>query len=87
MEFLSIFQRGTLKDYLDYKSRMVIQLIKKDTHSRVGLEKHICYAAARNDKIGITLFADEEYPSRVAIELTLKIHDNFKDFMIQNKLI
>ena len=32
------------------------------------------------------MICDEEYPKRVAIQLLLKIAENFKDFLIQNKI-
>ena len=86
LSFVSIFQRGTLKDFLNFHSRLVIERVEKDTHAQVQLEKGICYAIANEDKIGVTIICDEEYPKRVAIDFVLKIHDNFKIFMNQNKL-
>ena len=86
LSFVSIFQRGTLKDFLNFHSRLVIERVEKDTHAQVQLDKGICYAIANEDKIGVTIICDEEYPKRVAIDFVLKIHDNFKIFMNQNKL-
>ena len=86
LSFVSIFQRGTLKDFLNFHSRLVIERVGKDTHAQVQLDKGICYAIANEDKIGVTIICDEEYPKRVAIDFVLKIHDNFKIFMNQNKL-
>ena len=84
--FVSFFQRGTLKDFLKFHSRLVIERVQKDVHAEVKLEKGICYAYAGDDKIGVTMICDEEYPKRVAIEFNLKIHDNFKLFQTQNNL-
>ena len=84
--FVSVFQRGTLKDFLNFHSRLVIGRIKKDTHTEVQLEKGVCFAVAKEDNIGCTMICDEEYPKRVAIEFLLKVYDNFKEFMIQNKI-
>ena len=86
LAFVSIFQRGTLKDFLNFHSRLVIERVQKDTHAQVQLEKGICYAIANEDKIGVTLISDEEYPKRVAIDFLLKIHDNFKTFLAQQNV-
>ena len=84
--FVSIFQRGTLKDFLNFHSRLVIERVKTETHAQVQLEKGICFAVANGDKIGVTMIADEEYPKRVAIDFLLKVHDNFKAFLGQNNI-
>ena len=86
LSFVSIFQRGTLKDFLNFHSRLVIERVTKDTHAQVQLEKGICYAIANEDKVGVTIICDEEYPKRVAIDFVIRIHENFKIFMNQNKL-
>jgi len=86
LSFVSIFQRGTLKDFLNFHSRLVIERVAKDTHAQVQLEKGICYAISNSDKIGVTMICDEEYPKRVAIDFLLKIHDNFKTFVQEKKI-
>ena len=86
LSFVSIFQRGTLKDFLNFHSRLVIERVAKDTHAQVQLEKGICYALSNSDKIGVTMICDEEYPKRVAIDFLLKIHDNFKTFLQEKKI-
>ena len=86
LSFVSIFQRGTLKDFLNFHSRLVIERVTKDTHAQVQLEKGICYAISNSDKIGVTMICDEEYPKRVAIDFLLKIHDNFKIFLQEKKI-
>ena len=86
VSFVSIFQRGTLKDFLKFHSRLVIERVAKDTHAQVSLEKGICYAIANSDKIGLTMICDEEYPKRVAIDFLLKIHADFKTFIAEKKL-
>ena len=86
LSFVSIFQRGTLKDFLNFHSRLVIERVTQDTHAQVQLEKGICYAIANSDKIGVTMICDEEYPKRVAIDFLMKIHENFKTFVAEKKL-
>jgi len=41
---------------------------------------------ANDDKIGVTMICDEEYPKRVAIDFLLKVHDNFKIFLTQRNI-
>ena len=86
LDFASIFQRGTIKNFINFHSRLVIERVQKDTHAQVQLEKGICYAVASDDNIGVTMICDEEYPKRVAIDFLLKVHDNFKLFQTQNNL-
>ena len=86
VSFVSIFQRGTLKDFLNFHSRLVIERVEKDTHAQVQLEKGVCFAVANDDKIGVTMICDEEYPKRVAIDFLLKVHDNFKIFLTQRNI-
>ena len=86
LDFASIFQRSTIKNFINFHSRLVIERVQKDTHAQVQLEKGICFAVANDDKIGVTMIADEEYPKRVAIDFLLKVHDNFKAFLGQNNI-
>ena len=86
LSFVSIFQRGTLKDFLNFHSRLVIERVAQDTHAQVQLEKGICYAIANSDKIGVTMICDDEYPKRVAIDFLLKVHNDFKAFIAEKRL-
>ena len=80
ISFVSVFQRGTLKQFLNFHSRLVISRVQPEQHAEVALEKGICYAILNSEKIGVTMICDEEYPKRVAIDLLLKIHADFKTF-------
>ena len=86
LSFISIFNRGTMKEFLNFHSRLVIERLSQDTNAQVQLEKGICYAISNSDKIGVTMICDEEYPKRVAIDFLLKIHDNFKTFLQDKKI-
>ena len=86
LSFISIFQRGVIKDLLNFHSRLVIGRIEQDTNTQVQLEKGICYAISTSDKIGITMVCDEEYPKRVAIDFLFKIHDNFMNYIREKKI-
>jgi len=86
LSFVSIFQRGTLKEFLNFHSRLVISRLQPEQNLEVQLEKGICYAVTNSDKFGATLICDEEYPKRVAIDLLLKILEKVMTFIYQNKI-
>ena len=69
LSFISIFQRGTLKEFLNFHSRLVIKRVERDKCAQVQLEKGICYALSCSDNIGLTMICDEEYPKRVAFDI------------------
>jgi hypothetical protein len=52
----------------------------------VALEKGICYSYVSNDKIGVTIICDEEYPRRVAIDLIYKIIENLNQFLYNSNI-
>ena len=86
LSFISIFQRGTLKEFLNFHSRLVIERAPQDTNIQVQLEKGICYGIKTLDKIGVTIICDEEYPKRVAIDFLFKIIEDFKIFLKEKKI-
>jgi len=86
LSFVSIFQRGTLKEFLNFHSRLVIGRLQPEQNLEVQLEKGICYAVTNSDKFGATLICDEEYPKRVAIDLLLKLLEKVMTFIYQNKI-
>ena len=86
LSFVSIFQRGTLKEFLNFHSRLVVERLQKGSIAEVKLEQGICYAFSQSEKIGCAIICDEEYPKRVAIEFLIKILDNFKDFLSKEKI-
>ena len=86
LSFVSILQRRTLKEFANFHSRLVIERLQKGAMTEVKLEQGICYAISQVEKIGCTIICDEEYPKRIAIELLIKIVDNFKDFLAKEKI-
>ena len=86
VSFVSVFQRGTLKQFLLFHSRLVISRVQPEQHAEVALERGICYAILNSDKIGVTMICDEEYPKRVAVDLLLKIHGDFKTYCAENSI-
>ena len=85
VSFVSMFQRSTLKQFLVFHSRLVMERASPEQNLEVTLEKGICYACTNSDKIGATMICDEEYPKRVAVDLLLKILEQFNTFVYQNK--
>ena len=86
VSFVSMFQRSTLKQFLVFHSRLIMERANPEQNLEVTLEKGICYACTNSDKIGATMICDEEYPKRVAVDLLLKILDQFNSFVYQNKI-
>ena len=85
LSFISIFQRGTIKEFLNFHSRLIIGRVEEGKFAEVKLEKGICYALSC-DKIGLTMICDEEYPKRVAFDILLKIKQNFEEFLKEKKI-
>ena len=86
LSFVSIFQRGTLKEFLNFHSRLVVERLQKGSIAEVKLEQGICYAFSQSEKIGCAIICDEEYPKRVAIDFLIKILDNFNIFIQEKKI-
>lgn len=86
LSFLSIFERGTVLQFLNFNSRLVISRTPADQNLEVALEKGICFSIVNSDHIGVTLICDEEYPRRVAFDLLFKILEEFNSFIYKNKI-
>lgn len=84
--FVSLFQRGTLKEFINFNSRLVIGRTPVEERLEVALEKGICYSYVTNDNIGVTLICDEEYPRRVAIDLIYKTIEALNEHIYTNKI-
>lgn len=84
--FASIFERGTLKEFINFHSRLVVARTPKDERLEITLEKGICYSYVTTDQIGISIICDNEYPRRVAFDLIYKIIEAFNQFIYSNKL-
>ena len=86
LSFISIFQRGTLKEFLNFHSRLVIKRVERDKCAQVQLEKGICYALSSSDNLGLTMICDEEYPKRVAFDILFETKKNFEEFLKVKKV-
>ena len=48
LSFVSIFQRGTVREFIKFHSRLVVQRTGIDQNLEVALEKGICYSIGKN---------------------------------------
>jgi synaptobrevin family protein YKT6 len=80
------FERGTIKEFINFNSRLVIGRTQKEQRLEVALEKGICYAYVTSDNIGIAIITDEEYPKRVAFDLIYKTMQQLNEFIYNNKI-
>ena len=91
--FVGYFQRGTLKEFINFNSRTVVgyyiklyRRTQKEERLEIALEKGVCFSYVSSECTGVTIITDEEYPRRVATELILKIIDNLNGYIYQNKI-
>ncbi len=54
--FVSYFQRGSLKEFINFNSRLVASRTAVEDRLQVVLEKGICYSYVTSDKIGSKSF-------------------------------
>lgn len=86
LSFAGYFERGTIKEFINFNARLVIGRTLKEQKLEVALEKGICYSYVTSDNVGIAIITDEEYPKRVAFDLIYKIMQELNDFVYTNKL-
>lgn len=86
LSFCGLFEKGTIREFINFNSRLVVSRTPKEDRQEVALEKGICYAYVTSDSIGISIITDEEYPKRVAFDLIYKIMQNLNEFIFTNKI-
>lgn len=86
LSFCGFFEKSTVKQFINFHSRLVISRTGKEERQEVALEKGICYAYVTSDLIGISIICDEEYSKRVAFDLIYKIMQNLNEFVFTNKI-
>jgi synaptobrevin family protein YKT6 len=86
LSFAGMFERSTVRQFVNFNSRLVVARTPKEERQEIVLEKGICYSYVTSDNIGISIIADEEYPKRVAFDLIYKIMQNFNEFIFTNKI-
>ena len=86
LSFVSIFQRGTLREFIKFHSRLVVQRTAVDQSLEVALEKGICYSTVNSDKLAVAIICDEEYPRRVANDLGFKIMEQLTNHIYTNNI-
>ena len=68
LSFCGFFEKGTVREFINFHSRLIISRTNKEERQEIALEKGICYSYVTSDRIGITIIADEEYHKRVAFD-------------------
>ncbi len=86
LSFCGFFEKGTVKEFINFHSRLVVSRTNKEERQEITLEKGLCYSYVSSDRIGISIITDEEYPKRVAFDLIYKIIQQFSEFVFTNKL-
>ena len=89
LDFVSFLQRGTIKELINFNSRLVVKKIGKDQPSEItfeGTDRFVCYAMKNSDNLGLVIICDNEYPKRVATDLVYRTMQELNNFFYQNKL-
>ena len=86
LSFAGFFERGTIKEFINFNARLVIARTLKEQRLEVALEKGLCYSYVTSDNLGISIITDEEYPKRVAFDLIYKIMQELNDYVFTNKM-
>lgn len=86
LSFAGFFERGTIKEFINFHSRLIVSRTPKEERTEIVLEKGVCYCYVTSDNIGISVITDEEYPKRVAFDLIHKIMNEFNDFIFSNMI-
>lgn len=71
------FQRNSADDFLKFTSKMVISRMEVSTRTSIKEKQYICHAFVRSDNTAVVVVSDEDYPSKVAHTITLKILEEF----------
>jgi synaptobrevin family protein YKT6 len=89
LDFVSFLQRGTIKEFINFNSRLVIKKIGTEQPSEIsfeGTDRFVCYAMKNSDNLGLVIICDNEYPKRVATDLVYRTMQELNSFIYQNKL-
>ncbi|XP_036365068.1 synaptobrevin homolog YKT6 isoform X1 [Octopus sinensis] len=72
------FQRSTVKEFMEFTSRIIVERSKPFSRSSVKEQDYLCHVYLRGDSLACVMIADHEYPQRVAHTLLSKVLDDFK---------
>merc|ERR1711879_613025 len=80
----NFFQRGTVREHLQFAARTMTQRTTAGTRQTVSLKElpYKCHIYVRVDNLAAVVVGDNEYPQRVAFSLLNKV---LKDFVTLNK--
>lgn len=86
VSFAGLFERGTIKEFINFHSRLVVSRTQKEERQEINLEQGVCYCYVTSDRIGISVITDQEYSRRVAFDLIYKIMQQLNEFIFTNKV-
>eukprot|EP01067_Filipodium_phascolosomae_P005000 Filipodium_phascolosomae@DN299_c0_g1_i1.p1 len=70
-----MFQRGTMKEYIKFHSRLICARTRKGVHQSIAFEQNMgqCHAYVHPDGVACTVLTHPEYPMRVAFGLMAEL--------------
>eukprot|EP00301_Raphidiophrys_heterophryoidea_P009924 c1493_g1_i2.p1 GENE.c1493_g1_i2~~c1493_g1_i2.p1 ORF type:complete len:213 (-),score=41.59 c1493_g1_i2:217-855(-) len=72
------FQRGGLKEMTTFFGRTFVRQTDPSFRKTIRHQEYNCHVYVASDQLSGVIFADEEYPSRVAFTLLNKVLDDFR---------
>lgn len=86
LSFAGFFERSTVKEFVNFNSRLVVERTNTEERNEIALERGICYCYVTSENIAISIITDEEYPKRVAFDLIYRIMQEFNEYVFTNKI-
>ncbi|XP_017799603.1 PREDICTED: synaptobrevin homolog YKT6 [Habropoda laboriosa] len=77
VESFSFFQRGSVKEFMGFVSKTIVQRTQMSSRQSVKEGDYMCHVYVRADNLAAVLISDNEYPRRVAHTLITKVMDEF----------
>jgi synaptobrevin family protein YKT6 len=73
----SYFQRGSVREFLDFSSRLVVERSQTCYRAAVTEKEYLCHVYVRQDGLAGVIISDGDYPTRVAQTFLSKLLDEF----------
>lgn len=71
------FQRSGVAEFLKFTSQIIAERTQLGQRQSVKEKEYMCHASIREERMGVIVIADHEYPRRVVFNLMSKICDDF----------
>lgn len=79
LQSFGYFQRGGIKEMVNFFGRTFVQQSEFNIRKSVNHQEYKCHVYVAGDGLAGVIFADEEYPPRVAFTLLSKMLDEFRE--------